>query len=213
MLPGVDDLAVVEDDGLEDAIAAGDDPVGEGRGQGGAAVGVAEEELVEPGEQEHPACSMAVSLQDVWDRGVHQVLNPVDVETLQVWSGQGDTGPDVGGGQPGSPGEVGSGGGPVAAEVALGPLLDDQEQQLQQAILTGPPPLGPGAPPPERLVAFVDAYLDYAQRHLELVHMSETASPGARYHIGSYRFCTATSPCSYAKRATISTPTPLHTYC
>ncbi len=67
-------------------------------------------------------------------------------------------------------------------------LLDDQEQQLQQAILTGPPPLGPGAPPRERLEAFVNAYLDYTERHLELVHMSETASPGARYRIGSYRF-------------------------
>ena len=67
-------------------------------------------------------------------------------------------------------------------------LLDQQEQELQQAILTGPPPLGPGAAAGNRLVAFVNAYLDYAEQHLELVHMSETASPGARYRIGSYRF-------------------------
>src|SRR3712207_4184359 len=30
-------------------------------------------------------------------------------------------------------------------------LLDQRERELQQAILTGPPPLGPGATPPERL--------------------------------------------------------------
>ena len=32
------------------------------------------------------------------------------------------------------------------------------------------------------------AYLDYLLEHLELVRMSETAAPGARYRIGAYRF-------------------------
>lgn len=67
-------------------------------------------------------------------------------------------------------------------------LLDDRERELQQAILSGPPPLGPDAAPSERLTAFVAAYLDYLLEHLELVRMSETASPGARYRIGAYRF-------------------------
>ena len=67
-------------------------------------------------------------------------------------------------------------------------LLDDRERALQEAILHGPPPLGPGAPAGERLTAFVQAYLDYLVRHLPLVRMSETASPGARYRIGAYRF-------------------------
>jgi AcrR family transcriptional regulator len=67
-------------------------------------------------------------------------------------------------------------------------LLDEREAELQQALLSGPPPLGPGAPPAERLAAFVQAYLDYATGHLDLVRLSETASPGARYRIGSYRF-------------------------
>ncbi len=67
-------------------------------------------------------------------------------------------------------------------------LLDERERELQQALLSGPPPLGPGAPPAERLTAFVQAYLDYATGHLDLVRLSETASPGARYRIGSYRF-------------------------
>ncbi|MFI5987479.1 TetR/AcrR family transcriptional regulator [Streptomyces sp. NPDC051555] len=67
-------------------------------------------------------------------------------------------------------------------------LLDSRERVLQEAVLHGPPPLGPGAPAAERLAAFLDAYLDYLLEHLPLVRMSETATPGARYRIGAYRF-------------------------
>ncbi|WET76770.1 helix-turn-helix domain containing protein [Amycolatopsis sp. QT-25] len=67
-------------------------------------------------------------------------------------------------------------------------LLDTRERVLQEGVLQGPPSLGPGAPPSERLVAFADAYLDYLFKHLPLVRMSETAAPGARYRIGAYRF-------------------------
>ncbi|MER5322677.1 TetR/AcrR family transcriptional regulator [Streptosporangium roseum] len=67
-------------------------------------------------------------------------------------------------------------------------LLDERERELQEAILSGPAPLGPGAPAVDRLAAFVDGYLDYLLGHLDLVRMSETASPGARYRIGAYRF-------------------------
>ncbi|MFD0261823.1 TetR/AcrR family transcriptional regulator [Kitasatospora indigofera] len=67
-------------------------------------------------------------------------------------------------------------------------LLDARERVLQEAILSGPPPLGPGAPAGERLAAFLDAYFDYLLEHLALVRMSETATPGARYRIGAYRF-------------------------
>jgi AcrR family transcriptional regulator len=67
-------------------------------------------------------------------------------------------------------------------------LLDAREAALQEAILHGPPPLGPGAPARDRLAAFADAYLTYLIAHLDLVRMSETAAPGARYRIGSYRF-------------------------
>ncbi|WP_267242670.1 TetR/AcrR family transcriptional regulator [Streptomyces sp. PR69] len=67
-------------------------------------------------------------------------------------------------------------------------LLDARERALQEAVLHGPPPLGPGAAAEARLTAFLDAYLDYLLEHLPLVRMSETASPGARYRIGAYRF-------------------------
>jgi AcrR family transcriptional regulator len=66
-------------------------------------------------------------------------------------------------------------------------LLDEQERRLQAAILSGPPPLGPGAEPEARLVAFLTAYVDLLDENLDLVHMSETARPGARYAIGAYR--------------------------
>jgi AcrR family transcriptional regulator len=67
-------------------------------------------------------------------------------------------------------------------------LLDARERALQEAILHGPPPLGPGADPPQRLAAFAGAYLEYLLEHLDLVRMSETAAPGARYRIGAYQF-------------------------
>jgi hypothetical protein len=37
-------------------------------------------------------------------------------------------------------------------------------------------------------VAFVHAYLDYLQAHLDLLLASETAAPGARYRLGVYQF-------------------------
>jgi AcrR family transcriptional regulator len=67
-------------------------------------------------------------------------------------------------------------------------LLDSRERELQAAVLSGPPPLGPGAPPADRLVAFLVRYAEFLDAHLDLVHMSETAKPGARYRIGAYRF-------------------------
>lgn len=67
-------------------------------------------------------------------------------------------------------------------------LLDERKRELQQRILTGPPPLGPDAPPSQRLVAFTVAYLEYVSRHLDLVAMSQTASPGARLRSGAHAF-------------------------
>jgi len=67
-------------------------------------------------------------------------------------------------------------------------VLDDRERELQEAILSGPPPLGPGVASRQRLVAFTDAYLDFLLSNLDVVRMSETASPAARYRVGAYRF-------------------------
>jgi AcrR family transcriptional regulator len=56
-------------------------------------------------------------------------------------------------------------------------LLDEREREPQAARLSGPAPLGPGAPAVERLEAFVAAYLLLVDRQLDLVCMSQT-SPG-----------------------------------
>ncbi len=64
-------------------------------------------------------------------------------------------------------------------------LLGAREQELLDA-LNGPPPLGAGAPPGIRLRAFVTAYVRFLDANLDLVHMSETASPGSRYRVGAY---------------------------
>jgi AcrR family transcriptional regulator len=69
-------------------------------------------------------------------------------------------------------------------------LLDDREAELQQRLLSGPPPLGPGADPDKRLAAFIEAYLDFVAEHLDLVKLSQTASPGARLRTGSHQLWT-----------------------
>jgi AcrR family transcriptional regulator len=48
-------------------------------------------------------------------------------------------------------------------------LLDQTERTFQDAILRGPPPLGPGAPPGRRLLAFGEAMLDRLERDGELL--------------------------------------------
>jgi AcrR family transcriptional regulator len=66
-------------------------------------------------------------------------------------------------------------------------LLGEAESALQQQILRGPPPLGPGAAPSERLAAFVEAYLRFCDAHLDLVRLAENADLAVRYRRGVYR--------------------------
>ncbi|HLL37250.1 TetR/AcrR family transcriptional regulator [Streptomyces sp. NPDC052773] len=47
-------------------------------------------------------------------------------------------------------------------------LLDHSERKFQAAFLSGPPPLGPGAPPVDRLNAFGHAMLRHCAESLEL---------------------------------------------
>jgi AcrR family transcriptional regulator len=67
-------------------------------------------------------------------------------------------------------------------------LLDELERELQDAILSGPPPLGPGAPADERLVAFLDALVEFTDANLELLIVSDHDAPGGRYRTGAYAF-------------------------
>jgi AcrR family transcriptional regulator len=65
-------------------------------------------------------------------------------------------------------------------------LVDDEERALQERILRGAPPLGPGAPPANRMVALVDALVDLLERYGDLLRDSEASRAGARYDAGAY---------------------------
>ncbi|TLF78258.1 TetR/AcrR family transcriptional regulator [Nocardia cyriacigeorgica] len=65
-------------------------------------------------------------------------------------------------------------------------LLDEHERALQEQLLRGEPPLGPGAPPAERLAAFYAAMVELLDTHSALVLGAETG--GARFTTGAYGF-------------------------
>lgn len=65
-------------------------------------------------------------------------------------------------------------------------LLDEHERELQQLMMRGPPPLGPGAPPAQRLAAFYRAMIDLLERHGHLALAAETG--GRRFSTGAYGF-------------------------
>lgn len=45
-------------------------------------------------------------------------------------------------------------------------LLDDSEYRFQERVLSGPPPLGPGAPPRERIIAYGRLRIGFLEEHL-----------------------------------------------
>jgi AcrR family transcriptional regulator len=63
-------------------------------------------------------------------------------------------------------------------------LLDEHERELQDQLLRGAPPLGPGSPPHERLAAFYRAMVDLLERHGHLALAAETGE--RRYRTGAY---------------------------
>ncbi|MEV1329710.1 helix-turn-helix domain-containing protein [Micromonospora costi] len=74
---------------------------------------------------------------------------------------------------------------PDRASIALA-LLDAHERDLQEALLRGEPPLGPGAAPAERLAAFYAAMVALLDRH---VHLALGAEVGrSRFEAGAYGF-------------------------
>ena len=71
-------------------------------------------------------------------------------------------------------------------------LLDDDERAFQEQVLSGPPPLGPGAPALDRLIAYGRARTDFLISHREIARGAldgrETVpagsqSPMSREHI------------------------------
>jgi AcrR family transcriptional regulator len=59
-------------------------------------------------------------------------------------------------------------------------LLDSSERAFQEAFIRGPAPLGPGAPPRARLVAFGRALLAHIEAHGDLLLAAYAATPADR---------------------------------
>ena len=58
----------------------------------------------------------------------------------------------------------------------MGALLNHSESAWQASVLSGPPPLGPGAPPLERLLAFGQSRIELHLRHSDLIRAAGAAA-------------------------------------
>jgi AcrR family transcriptional regulator len=65
-------------------------------------------------------------------------------------------------------------------------VLSEQEREFQEQIIRGQPPLGPGATPLARLIAFGEGLLDHLERNALLVAAAEF--DGARFLSAPYSF-------------------------
>src|SRR3954470_243309 len=56
-------------------------------------------------------------------------------------------------------------------------VVSEHETALQDAMIRGEPPLGPGAPARERLLAFGRAYLEFLEGNIDVMLAAEFGSP------------------------------------
>lgn len=66
-------------------------------------------------------------------------------------------------------------------------LLEERSRELRDAIMNGPPPLGPGAPTRERLLAFLDQLGAIAEGNAVLLSAHEQACAEDKYSDPSYQ--------------------------
>lgn len=64
----------------------------------------------------------------------------------------------------------------ASREGLMAALLDLSETSWQADVLSGPPPLGPGAPPLDRLLAFGHSRIELNLRHAELIRAAGHAA-------------------------------------
>jgi len=60
-------------------------------------------------------------------------------------------------------------------------LIDAPMREFQARVLEGPPPLGPGAPPDARLVAFAEEYVRFLAGHLPIALLAAAAPRHRRF--------------------------------
>ncbi len=65
-------------------------------------------------------------------------------------------------------------------------ILNESESQWQAAVISGPPPLGPGAEPLERLLAFGRSRLEINLRHADLINAASAAT--GQHSYAAYSF-------------------------
>jgi AcrR family transcriptional regulator len=66
-------------------------------------------------------------------------------------------------------------------------LLAERASRIRDAIDNGPPPLGPGAPPDERLTEFLDELATLAARNITLIAAHEQACAADKHQDPTYR--------------------------
>jgi AcrR family transcriptional regulator len=64
-------------------------------------------------------------------------------------------------------------------------VLSEHEAAFQDDVLRGPAPLGPGAPPIERIAAFGTAYMAFLDGHIDLM-LAVERGVGTRYKTGPF---------------------------
>jgi AcrR family transcriptional regulator len=64
-------------------------------------------------------------------------------------------------------------------------VIGERERLFQEELIRGEPPLGPGAPPRERLIAFVAGLAQHLDRHGDLIRTAEATAP---FDDSVYRF-------------------------
>jgi AcrR family transcriptional regulator len=67
-------------------------------------------------------------------------------------------------------------------------LLEEHTAAMQEGMIRGPAPLGPGAPPKERLAAMMRAQLALLEEHHELMAEADMGRGGVRFNRGPYVF-------------------------
>ena len=67
-------------------------------------------------------------------------------------------------------------------------LISEPEQAFQDELIRGTPPLGPGAPPAERLHAFGEGVLRFLDGHAVYIQAGELLGGGKRYAHPVYAF-------------------------